>query len=84
MSWFLRLNQSLKRDCSAFVSAFKNQFPPQKFAYYKQVEAQALTKEDIRNVPHYALEVQQLVEKGWWNESAATNNVKFNEIFKSG
>ena len=33
-------------------------------------------KEEIENVRHYALKVQQLVEKGWRNESAATINLK--------
>ena len=84
LSWFLRLHESYKNDWSAFVSAFKKQFSSQKTAYYAQVEAQALTKKDTENVRHYALKVQQLVEKGWYNESAATINLKCNEIFTRG
>ena len=79
LSWFLRLHESYKNDWSAFVSAFKKQFSSQKTAYYAQVEAQALTKKDTESVRHYALKVQQLVEKGWYNESAATINLKCNE-----
>ena len=32
-------------------------------------------------VRHFALKVQQLVEKGWCNENASTINLKCNEIF---
>ena len=33
---------------------------------------------------HFALKVQQLVEKGWCNENASTINLKCNEIFTKG
>ena len=62
----------------------KNIFSSQKTAYYAQVEAQNLTKKDTESVRHYALKVQQLVEKGWYNESAATIVLKCNEIFTRG
>ena len=43
----------------------KKQFSSQKNAYYAQVEALNLTKKDKETVRHFALKVQQLVEKGW-------------------
>ena len=44
----------------------------------------SLMKKDIETVRHFALRVQQLVKKGWCNESAATINLKNNEIFTKG
>ena len=41
----------------------------------------SLMKKDIETVRHFALRVQQLVKKGWCNESAPTINLKNNEIF---
>ena len=38
-------------------------------------------KKDNETVRHFALRVQQLVEKGWCHENAATINLKNNEIF---
>ena len=38
-------------------------------------------KKDNKTVRHFALRVQQLVKKGWCNESAATINLKKIEIF---
>ena len=38
-------------------------------------------KKDNETVRHFALRVQQLVKKGWCNESASTKNLKHNEIF---
>ena len=35
-------------------------------------------------VRHFALKVQQLVEKGWCNEDASTINLKCKEIFTKG
>ena len=67
-----------------FVQAFKKQFSSQKNAYYAQVEALNLTKKDNETVRHFALKVQQLVEKGWCNENASTINLKCNEIFTKG
>ena len=61
---------------------FKKQFSSQKTAYYAQVEAMSLMKKDY--VRHFALRVQQLVEKGWCNGSASTINFKNNEIFTKG
>ena len=52
-----------KHDWHAFVQAFKKQFTPQKNAYYAQVEALNLSKKDNETVRHFALKVQQLVEK---------------------
>ena len=53
-----------KQDWHAFVQAFKKHFSSQKNAYYTQVEALNLTKKDNETVRHFALKVQQLVEKG--------------------
>ena len=41
-------------------------------------------KKDNETVRHFALRVQQLVKKGWCNESASTINLKNNEIFTKG
>ena len=60
---------------------FKKQFSSQKTAYYAQVEALSRMKKDNETVRHFALRVQQLVKKGWFNESAATINFKNNELF---
>ena len=49
-----------------------------------QDEALNLTKKDNETVRHFALKVQQLVEKGWCNENASTINLKCNEIFTKG
>ena len=84
LSWYIRLNDTYKQDWHAFVQAFKKQFSSQKNAYYAQVEALNLSKKDNETVRHFALKVQQLVEKGWCNENASTINLKCNEIFTKG
>ena len=84
LSWYIRLNDTYKHDWHAFVQAFKKQFSSQKNAYFAQVEALNLTKKDNETVRHFALKVQQLVEKGWCNENASTINLKCNEIFTKG
>ena len=84
LSWYIRLNDTYKHDWHAFVQAFEKQFSSQKNAYYAQVEAPNLTKKDNETVRHFALKVQQLVEKGWCNENASTINLKCNEIFTKG
>ena len=84
LSWYIRLNDTYNQDWYAFVQAFENQFPTHKNAYYAQVEAFNLTKKDNETVRHFALKVQQLVEKGWCNESAYTLILKCNEIFTKG
>ena len=73
-SWYICLNDTYKQDWHAFVQAFKKQFSSQKNAYYAQVEAHNLTKEDRGTVRQFALKVQQLGEKGWCNEIASTIN----------
>ena len=84
LGWYIRLNDTYKQDWNAFVQAFKKQFSSQKNAYYAQVEALSLTKKGNETVRHFALKVQQLVEKGWCNEIASTINLKCNEIFTKG
>ena len=84
LSWYIRLNDTYKQDWLAFVQAFKKQFSSQKNAYYAPVEALNLSKKDNETVRHFALKVQQLVEKGWCNENASTINLKCNEIFTKG
>ena len=84
LSSYIRLNDTYKHDWHAFVQAFKKQFSSQKNAYYAQVEALNSTKKDNETVRHFALKVQQLVEKGWCNENASTINLKCNEIFTKG
>ena len=41
-------------------------------------------KKDNETVRHFAFRVQQLVEKGWCNESASTINLKNNKILTKG
>ena len=84
LSWYIRLNDTYKQDWHAFVQVFKKQFSSQKNAYYAQVEALNLSRKDNETVRHFALKVQQLVEKGWCNENASTINLKCNEIFTKG
>ena len=71
-------------DWSAFVQAFKIQLSSRKNAYYAQVKALTLVKKDNETVRHFALKVQQLVEKGWCDENASTINLRCNETFKKG
>ena len=84
LSWYIRLNDTYKQDWHVFLQAFKKQFPSHKNAYYAQVEALNLSKKDNETVRHFALKVQQLVEKGWCNENASTINLKCNESFTTG
>ena len=49
-----------------------------------QVDAPNQVKKDNETVRHFALKVQQLVEKGWFNENASTINLKCIEIFTEG
>ena len=84
LSWYNRLNDFYKQDWHAFVQAFKKQFSSQKNVYYALVEALSLVKKDNGTVRHFALKVQQLVEKGWCNENASTINLKCIEVFTNG
>ena len=84
LSWYIRLNDTYKQDWHAFVQAFKKQFSSQRNAYYAQVEALSLIKKDNETVRHFALRVQQLLEKGLCNENASTINLKCNKIFTKG
>ena len=81
LDWYTNLHISYKQQWNSLVQLFKKQFSSQKTAYYAQVEAMSLIKKDNQTVRHSALRVQQLVKKGWCNESAATINLKNNEIF---
>ena len=84
LSWYIRLNDTYKQDWHAFVQAFKKQFSSQRNAYYAQVEALHLSEKDNETVRHFALKIQQLVEKGLCNENAYSINLKCNEIFAKG
>ena len=55
LSWYNRLNDTFKQDWHAFVQAFKKQFSSQKNAYFAQVEALNLVKNDNETVRHFAL-----------------------------
>ena len=76
LSWYIRLNDTYKQDWQ-----FSSQFSSQKNAYYAQVEAPNSSKKDNETVRHFALKVQQLVEKGWCNENASTIKLECNEVF---
>ena len=84
LSWYNRLNDTYKQDWSAFVQDFQKQFSSQKNAYYAQVEALTLVKKDNETVRHFALKVQQLVEKSWCNEHASTINLNCEGNFTKG
>ena len=84
LDWYTNLDISNKQQLNSFVQLFKKQFSSQKTAYYAQVEAMSLMKKDNETVRHFALRVQQLVKKGWCNESASTINLKSNQIFTKG
>ena len=62
---------------------WKNNFLHKKLNNQHKLELKLKGKK-FKNVRHYAREVQILVEKGSCNESAATVNKKFNEIFTRG
>ena len=81
LSWNIRLNDTYKQGWQVFVQTFKKQFSSQKNAYYAKVEALNLTKKDYETVRHFALKVQQLVEKCLCIENASTINLKCNETF---
>ena len=84
LSSYIRLNDTYKQDWHAFVHALEKQFSFQKNAFFVQLEALILTKKDNETGRHFALEVQQLVEKGCCNENASTINLKSNDIFTRG
>ena len=84
LRWYIRLNDTNKQEWSPFVHAFKRQFSSQKNAYYAQVEALTLVKKNNETVRHFALKVQQLVERSRCNENASTINLKCNENFTKG
>ena len=67
-----------------FCTSFQKKFSSQKNAYYAQVEALNLTEKGNETLRHFALKVQQLLEKGWCIENASTINLKCNEIFTKG
>ena len=73
-----------KRNGLPLYLLFKNQFPAEKTTYYAEVEAQVLRIKKTETVRQDALEVQQLIEKGWCKESAATINLKCSEILLRG
>ena len=81
LDWYTNLHISKKQQWNSFVKLFKKQFSSQKTAYYAQVEAMSLMKKDNETVRHFAIRKQQLVKKGWCDESEATINLKNNEIF---
>ena len=64
LDWYTNLRKSYKQQWKSFVQLFKKQFSSQKTSYYAQVEAMSLMKKDNETVRHFALRVQQLVEKG--------------------
>ena len=69
----------IKKNGIHLYNYLRKQFS-QKTAYYAKVEALALTKKENEIVRHFALRVQQLVKKGWCNESPASINLKCNEM----
>ena len=84
LDWYTNLHISYKQQWNSFVQLFKKQFSSQKTSFYAQVESMSLMKKDNETVRHFALTVQQLVKKGWCNESASTMNLKNKEVFTKG
>ena len=84
LSWYIRLHDTYKQDSHALYKHLKNNFHHKKNAYYGQVEALNLVKKDNDTGRHFALKVQQLIEKSWCNENASTINLKCYEIFIKG
>ena len=56
-------------------------FIPEKRLLCSSRSSQSNKNETVR---HFALEVQQLVEKGWCIENASTINLNCNEVFTKG
>ena len=81
LDWYINLHISKKQQWNSFVQLFKKHFSSRKTSYYAQVEAMSLMKNEDETVRHFAVRVQQLVKKGRCNESAATINLKNNEMF---
>ena len=52
--------------------------------YYAQSKAMSLMKKNNETIRLFALTLQQLVKKGWCNESASTINLENKEIFTEG
>ena len=82
LSWYIRFIDTYKQDWPD--GHIKKQFSSQKNAVYAQVDFINLTKKDNESVCHFALKVQQLVEKGWCSENTSTIILKCNEIFTKG
>ena len=54
--WYIRLNDTYKRDWHVFVQAFKNQISSQNIAHYAQVEALNLTAvQQTRTMKQYVI-----------------------------
>ena len=84
LTFFLRLHETYKSNLSAFVFIFEKKLSSQNSAYNAQVANQALTKKRIENVRVFVLKFQQLLEKGWCIESAATFHLKCDDEFLQG
>ena len=67
-----------------FSPKIQNTIHSQKHAYHAQLEALSFFTKDNENVRHYALKVEALVEKSWYNEYPSTINPKFDEDFTRG
>ena len=85
-NWYDCLFQVFTNDWSSFRQIFQKQFYSQKHAYHAQLEALSLVKKDEKseNVKHYALKIETLVKRRWYNEDPSTINLKCNEMFTRG
>ena len=59
----------------------KETFLHRKLKVTNKLKLRFSTNKEIENVGHDALKVEQIVEKCWCNESAATINLRCKEIF---
>ena len=83
LSRYICLNDTYKQILTFLYRHLKT-FSSQKNAYYAQIEALSLVIKYNEAVRHFALKVQQLIEKGCCNESASTINLKCKEILTKG
>ena len=81
LDWYTNLHIANKQQWKSFVQLFKKQFSSQKTALLCTSRSHVTHEKDNETVRLFALRVQQLVKKGWCNESASTINLKNNGIF---
>ena len=83
--WFLRILESYKKIGLPSYLLSKEELCAQKNCILRtRWKSSCNERKETENVRHHALKLQQLVEKGWGNESAATITHKCSEKFTRG